>query len=86
MVMLNELFRKVHIVAVIPFIVWAFGTTIYLAMWKAEVDYKVNLIMVAVDELKEQSSRVTAIEQRLIYVVEAMRDMKEVLKEETKND
>jgi hypothetical protein len=70
--------------AVLPLIVWLFGMTAWTASWKAETDYKLSLVMKTSTAIEEQSERVIAIEQKLIYLTDYVREMKDALKEKSK--
>lgn len=84
MTTLNDLLRRVPMLAVLPLIVWLFGMTAWTASWKAETDYKLSLVMKTSTAIEEQSDRVIAIEQKLIYLTDYVREMKDALKEKTK--
>ncbi len=81
---INDLLRRVPMLAVLPLIVWLFGMTAWTASWKAETDYKLSLVMKTSTAIEEQSERVIAIEQKLIYLTDYVREMKDALKEKTK--
>lgn len=81
---INDLLRRVPMLAVLPLIVWLFGMTAWTASWKAETDYKLSLVMKTSTAIEEQSDRVIAIEQKLIYLTDYVRELKDVLKEKTK--
>lgn len=81
---LNDLLRRIPMLAVLPLIVWLFGMTAWTASWKAETDYKLSLVMKTSTAIEEQSDRVIAIEQKLIYLTDYVREMKDALKEKTK--
>ena len=70
--------------AVLPLIVWLFGMTALTASWKAETDYKLSLVMKTSTAIEEQSERIIAMEQKLIYITDYIREMKDALKEKTK--
>jgi len=84
MTTLNDLLRRVPMLAVLPLIVWLFGMTAWTASWKAETDYKLSLVMKTSTAIEEQSDRVIAIEQKLIYLTDYVREMKDALKEKSK--
>ena len=84
MTTLNDLLRRVPMLAVLPLIVWLFGMTAWTASWKAETDYKLSVVMKTSTAIEEQSDRVIAIEQKLIYLTDYVREMKDALKEKTK--
>jgi hypothetical protein len=81
---INDLLRRVPMLAVLPLIVWLFGMTAWTASWKAETDYKLSLVMKTSTAIEEQSDRVIAIEQKLIYLTDYVREMKDALKEKSK--
>lgn len=81
---INDLLRRVPMLAVLPLIVWLFGMTAWTASWKAETDYKLSVVMKTSTAIEEQSDRVIAIEQKLIYLTDYVREMKDVLKEKSK--
>ncbi len=81
---INDLLRRVPMLAVLPLIVWLFGMTAWTASWKAETDYKLSLVMKTSTAIEEQSERVIAIEQKLIYLTDYVREMKDALKEKSK--
>jgi hypothetical protein len=58
--------------------------TAWTASWKAETDYKLSLVMKTSTAIEEQSDRVIAIEQKLIYLTDYVREMKDALKEKSK--
>ncbi len=58
---INDLLRRVPMLAVLPLIVWLFGMTAWTASWKAETDYKLSLVMKTSTAIEEQSDRVIAI-------------------------
>ena len=70
--------------AVLPLIVWLFGMTAWTASWKAETDYKLSLVMKTSTAIEEQSERIIAMEQKLTYITDYIREMKDALKEKTK--
>ena len=84
MTTINDLLRRVPMLAVLPLIVWLFGMTAWTASWKAETDYKLSVVMKTSTAIEEQSDRVIAIEQKLIYLTDYVREMKDVLKEKSK--
>ena len=84
MTTINDLLRRVPMLAVLPLIVWLFGMTAWTASWKAETDYKLSVVMKTSTAIEEQSDRVIAIEQKLIYLTDYVREMKDALKEKTK--
>ena len=81
---INDLLRRVPMLAVLPLIVWLFGMTAWTASWKAETDYKLSLVMRTSTAIEEQSERIIAMEQKLIYITDYIREMKDALKEKTK--
>lgn len=81
---INDLLRRVPMLAVLPLIVWLFGMTAWTASWKAETDYKLSLVMKTSTAIEEQSERIIAMEQKLIYITDYIREMKDALKEKTK--
>ena len=81
---LNDLLRRIPMLAVLPLIVWLFGMTAWTASWKAETDYKLSLVMKTSTAIEEQSERIIAMEQKLIYITDYIREMKDALKEKTK--
>ena len=78
---INDLLRRVPMLAVIPLIVWLFGMTAWTASWKAETDYKLAKMVEASNGIEIQAQRIVAIEQKLIYIVESVREIKETMKE-----
>ena len=84
MTTINDLLRRVPMLAVLPLMVWLFGMTAWTASWKAETDYKLSVVMKTSTAIEEQSERVIAIEQKLIYLTDYVREMKDVLKEKSK--
>ena len=81
---INDLLRRIPLLAVLPLMVWLFGMTAWISSWKAETDYKLSLVMKASTAIEEQSDRVIAIEQKLIYLTDYVREMKDALKEKSK--
>lgn len=84
MTTLNDLLRRVPMLAVIPLIVWLFGMTAWTASWKAETDYKVEKLIETSTNIDVQMQRIIAMEQKLIYITEYMREIKENMKEQSK--
>lgn len=84
MATLNDLLRRVPMLAIIPLIVWLFGMTAWTASWKAETDYKLSLVMETSTVIEDQSSRLIAMEQKLIYLTDYVREIKDALKEKSK--
>lgn len=81
MTTLNDLLRRVPLLMLVPFMVWLFGMTAWTASWKAETDYKLSKMVEASAGLEAQAERIVAIEQRLIYITEYVREMKDNMKE-----
>lgn len=84
MATLNDLLRRVPMLAIIPLIVWLFGMTAWTASWKAETDYKLQEVMKSSTVIEDQSSRLIAMEQKLIYLTDYVREIKDALKEKSK--
>lgn len=70
--------------AVLPLIVWLFGMTAWTASWKAETDYKVAKLIETSSNIDAQMERIVAMEQKLIYITDYIREMKDALKEKSK--
>lgn len=84
MTTLNDLLRRVPMLAVLPLIVWLFGMTAWTASWKAETDYKVAKLIETSSNIDAQMERIVAMEQKLIYITDYIREMKDALKEKSK--
>lgn len=84
MTTLNDLLRRVPMLAVLPLIVWLFGMTAWTASWKAETDYKVEKLIETSSNIDAQMERIVAMEQKLIYITDYIREMKDALKEKSK--
>lgn len=81
---INDLLRRVPMLAVLPLIVWLFGMTAWTASWKAETDYKVAKLIETSSSIDAQMERIVAMEQKLIYITDYIREMKDALKEKSK--
>lgn len=84
MTTLNDLLRRVPMLAIVPLIVWLFGMTAWTASWKAETDFKISQVIKAASAIEDQTERVIAMEQKLIYLTDYVREMKDTLKEKSK--
>ena len=84
MTTLNDLLRRVPMLAILPLVVWLFGMTAYTASWKAETDYKVAKLIETSTSIDAQMERIVAMEQKLIYITEYVREIKETMKEKAK--
>lgn len=81
---LNDLLRRIPMLAVLPLIVWLFGMTAWTASWKAETDYKVAKLIETSSNIDAQMERIVAMEQKLIYITDYIREMKDAMKEKSK--
>lgn len=70
--------------AIVPLIVWLFGMTAYTASWKAETDFKIQQVIKSASAIEDQTERVIAMEQKLIYLTDYVREIKDTLKEKVK--
>jgi len=84
MVMINDLLRRIPMLTVLPLLVWLFGMTAYTASWKAETDYKLSRVLEATDGIEQQTERVVALEQKILFLTDYVREIKETLKDATK--
>lgn len=84
MTTLNDLLRRVPMLAIVPLIVWLFGMTAWTASWKAETDFKIQQVIKAASAIEDQTERVIAMEQKLIYLTDYVREMKDTFKEKSK--
>ena len=70
--------------AILPLIVWLFGMTAWTASWKAETDYKVAKLIETSSNIDTQMERIVAMEQKLIYITDGIRELKDAIKEKSK--
>jgi len=84
MTMINDLLRRVPILTLVPVVIWAFGMTVYVATWKAQTEYKIDAVFEAITKIEDQNDRVIAMEQKIIYLADSVRELKETIKEESK--
>lgn len=82
--MLSDILRRIPVLTIIPLIAWALGMTVYTATWKAQTDYKLDTVLLAISTLDTQTERIVAMEQKLIFLADSVREMKETMKEKSK--
>jgi hypothetical protein len=77
--MLNDLLKRTPLLALIPFIVWALGMTVYTVQWKTQIDYQIERMVVASESMQKQSERIIRLEQNVDYMREDVLALRAVL-------
>lgn len=77
--MLNDLLKRTPLLALIPFIIWALGMTVYTVQWKTQIDYQIERMVVASESMQKQSERIIRLEQNVDYMREDVLALRAVL-------
>lgn len=81
---LNDLLRRIPMLTLLPLLVWLFGMTAYTSSWKAETDYKLSQMLEATARIEPQTERIVALEQKIIYISDYVREINEAMKDKAK--
>jgi hypothetical protein len=77
--MLNDLLKRTPLLALIPFVIWALGMTVYTVQWKTQIDYQIERMVVASESMQKQSERIIRLEQNVDYMREDVLALRAVL-------
>jgi len=77
--MLNDLLKRTPLLAIVPFIAWALGMTVYTVQWKTQIDYQIERMVAASESLQKQSERIVRLEQNVEYMREDVLALRAVL-------
>ena len=84
MTTLNDLLRRVPLLAIMPIIAWAFGMTVYTVQWKTQIDWQIAQVVAATTQVARQTERLIALEQSITFLREDIQELKASSKENTK--
>lgn len=84
--MLNDLLKRTPLLAVLPFIAWSLGMTVYTVQWKTQIDYQIERMVAASESIQRHSERIVRLEQNVEYMREDVLALRAVMfnKEKTK--
>jgi hypothetical protein len=77
--MLNDILKRVPLLALVPFVVWALGMTVYTVQWKTQIEYQLEQLSSSGSTDRQQAERISAIEQSIAYLREDVQDVKKFL-------
>lgn len=77
--MINDILKRIPLLALLPLVVWAFGMTIYTVSWKTQIEYQLAQVIASSATGGKQAERISAIEQSLAYLREDVQDVKNFL-------
>ena len=75
--MLNDLLKRTPLLAIVPFIVWMLGMTVYTIQWKTTTDYQLDRVVEASSQVAKQAERIIAVEQQVAFIREDIKDLKQ---------
>lgn len=76
-VMLNDLLKRTPLLAVVPFIIWMLGITVYTIQWKTTTDYQLDRVVEASSQVAKQAERIITVEQQVAFIREDIQDLKQ---------
>lgn len=81
--MLNDLLKRTPLLAIVPFIVWMLGMTVYTIQWKTTTDYQLDRVVEASSQVAKQAERIIAVEQQVAFIREDIKDLKQFFAQPT---